>query len=60
MTNKGDTSVPVLTSRDLVKAHGRTRALRGASAGLHAGEILAVRGPGGSGSTSCAVPTSAV
>ncbi|MER6059644.1 ABC transporter ATP-binding protein [Streptomyces sp. NPDC001792] len=49
MTHKGDTSAPVLTSRDLVKAHGRTRALRGASADLHAGEILAVTGPSGSG-----------
>ncbi|MEV6054399.1 ABC transporter ATP-binding protein [Streptomyces sp. NPDC052107] len=49
MTHKGDTSAPVLTSRDLVKAHGRTRALRGASAELHAGEILAVTGPSGSG-----------
>ncbi|MFI6354963.1 ABC transporter ATP-binding protein [Streptomyces sp. NPDC050743] len=49
MTHKGDTSAPVLTGRDLVKAHGRTRALRGASADLHAGEILAVTGPSGSG-----------
>ncbi|MGW7820324.1 ABC transporter ATP-binding protein [Streptomyces puniciscabiei] len=49
MTHKGDTPAPVLTGRDLVKAHGRTRALRGASADLHAGEILAVTGPSGSG-----------
>ncbi|MER6731075.1 ABC transporter ATP-binding protein [Streptomyces puniciscabiei] len=49
MTHQGDTSAPVLTGRDLVKAHGRTPALRGASADLHAGEILAVTGPSGSG-----------
>ncbi|WP_151773249.1 ABC transporter ATP-binding protein [Streptomyces abyssomicinicus] len=40
---------PLLAARDLVKTHGRTDALRGASAELHAGEILAVTGPSGSG-----------
>ncbi|MGW0930834.1 ABC transporter ATP-binding protein [Streptomyces sp. NPDC002644] len=40
---------PLLAARDLVKTHGRTDALRGASALLHAGEILAVTGPSGSG-----------
>ncbi|AIV38893.1 ABC transporter ATP-binding protein [Streptomyces sp. CCM_MD2014] len=39
----------MLTARDLVKAHGRTEALRGASLGLRAGEILAVTGASGSG-----------
>ncbi|MGQ5637482.1 MULTISPECIES: ABC transporter ATP-binding protein [unclassified Streptomyces] len=43
------TSVPVLTGRDLVKAHGRRQALRGAGVDLHAGEILAVTGASGSG-----------
>jgi putative ABC transport system ATP-binding protein len=43
------TAEPLLTARDLVKTHGRTDALRGASARLHAGEILAVTGPSGSG-----------
>ncbi|MET8448326.1 ABC transporter ATP-binding protein [Streptomyces sp. NPDC005209] len=49
MSNKGDTSVPLLAGRDLVKAHGRTRALCGASVDLRAGEILAVTGTSGSG-----------
>ncbi|MGY3201718.1 ABC transporter ATP-binding protein [Streptomyces sp. TE5632] len=40
---------PLLAARDLVKAHGRTQALRGASVELHAGEILAVTGASGSG-----------
>ncbi|MEU9441467.1 ABC transporter ATP-binding protein [Streptomyces sp. NPDC048304] len=48
MSEQG-TSVPVLTGRDLVRAHGRTQALRGASVDLRAGEILAVTGPSGSG-----------
>ncbi|MFI8170036.1 ABC transporter ATP-binding protein [Streptomyces sp. NPDC085931] len=41
--------VPLLTARGLVKTHGGTPALRGASAELHAGEILAVTGASGSG-----------
>jgi putative ABC transport system ATP-binding protein len=41
--------VPLLAARDLVKAHGRTEALRGASAELRSGEILAVTGASGSG-----------
>ncbi|RZB14812.1 ABC transporter ATP-binding protein [Streptomyces sp. F001] len=49
MSNKGGTAVPLLAARDLVKAHGRTQALRGASVELHAGEILAVTGASGSG-----------
>lgn len=49
MNSKGDPTVPLLAGRDLVKAHGRTRALRGASVELHAGEILAVTGASGSG-----------
>ncbi|MFE0809026.1 ABC transporter ATP-binding protein [Streptomyces sp. NPDC058794] len=52
MTN-GDTTGnaprPLLAARDLVKAHGRTEALRGASVDLRAGEILAVTGASGSG-----------
>jgi putative ABC transport system ATP-binding protein len=43
------TDGPLLAARDLVKSHGRTDALRGASAELQAGEILAVTGPSGSG-----------
>ncbi|MFF8425768.1 ABC transporter ATP-binding protein [Streptomyces sp. NPDC016566] len=49
MNNRGDSSVPLLAGRDLVKAHGRTQALRGASVELRAGEILAVTGASGSG-----------
>jgi putative ABC transport system ATP-binding protein len=41
--------VPLLAARDLVKTHGRTEALRGASVELRAGEILAVTGASGSG-----------
>ncbi|MGW5215677.1 ABC transporter ATP-binding protein [Streptomyces sp. NPDC004051] len=40
---------PLLAARGLVKAHGRTHALRGASVELHTGEILAVTGASGSG-----------
>ncbi|MFG2117872.1 ABC transporter ATP-binding protein [Streptomyces sp. NPDC048710] len=49
MSNREDSSVPLLAGRDLVKAHGRTQALRGASVELRAGEILAVTGASGSG-----------
>jgi putative ABC transport system ATP-binding protein len=49
MSSTGGSPVPLLAARDLVKAHGRTEALRGASAELHAGEILAVTGASGSG-----------
>ncbi|MGW7281938.1 ABC transporter ATP-binding protein [Streptomyces sp. NPDC054844] len=52
MTN-GDTNGtkagPLLAARGLVKSHGRTEALRGASVDLRAGEILAVTGASGSG-----------
>ncbi|MER6631990.1 ABC transporter ATP-binding protein [Streptomyces sp. NPDC000987] len=47
--NNGDSTVPLLAARDLTKAHGATRALRGASVDLRAGEFLAVTGPSGSG-----------
>ncbi|MHC3451989.1 ABC transporter ATP-binding protein [Streptomyces prasinus] len=40
---------PLLAARGLVKAHGRTPALRDVSVELRAGEILAVTGPSGSG-----------
>ncbi|MFJ8056286.1 ABC transporter ATP-binding protein [Streptomyces sp. NPDC096142] len=49
MSDNGGTAAPLLAARDLAKAHGRTRALTGASADLHTGEILAVTGPSGSG-----------
>ncbi|MFE5815604.1 ABC transporter ATP-binding protein [Streptomyces sp. NPDC056479] len=49
MSNEGDSTVPLLAARDLVKAHGRTEALRGASVELRQGEILAVTGASGSG-----------
>jgi putative ABC transport system ATP-binding protein len=39
----------VLEARDLVKSFGQTPALRGASAAVGQGEILAVMGPSGSG-----------
>lgn len=45
----GPSPEPLLAARGLVKAHGRTQALRGASLELHAGEILAVTGASGSG-----------
>ncbi|MFD9444587.1 ABC transporter ATP-binding protein [Streptomyces sp. NPDC060006] len=40
---------PILAARELDRTHGRTRALRGASVELCAGEILAVTGASGSG-----------
>jgi putative ABC transport system ATP-binding protein len=49
MSNNGGTTVPLLAARDLAKSHGRSRALRGASVELGAGEILAVTGTSGSG-----------
>ncbi|QOV38283.1 ABC transporter ATP-binding protein [Streptomyces ferrugineus] len=49
MSNQGGSPVPLLAARDLVKAHGRTEALRGASVELAPGEILAVTGASGSG-----------
>ncbi|MGW1213771.1 ABC transporter ATP-binding protein [Streptomyces sp. NPDC002499] len=49
MSDKGGEAVPLLAARDLVKAHGRTEALRGASVELREGELLAVTGPSGSG-----------
>ncbi|MFD3932746.1 ABC transporter ATP-binding protein [Streptomyces sp. NPDC058614] len=42
-------SNPLLAARGLFKAHGATRALRGASVDLRAGEILAITGASGSG-----------
>jgi putative ABC transport system ATP-binding protein len=45
----GTAREPLLAARDLVKTYGRTDALRGASADLRAGEILAVTGASGSG-----------
>ncbi|MFF7175645.1 ABC transporter ATP-binding protein [Streptomyces pseudovenezuelae] len=49
MTIKGDPTVPLLEGLGLVKAYGPTKALRGASVRLDAGEILAVTGTSGSG-----------
>ncbi|MEV7733314.1 ABC transporter ATP-binding protein [Streptomyces sp. NPDC088921] len=49
MNTTGENPVPLLAARDLVKAYGRSEALRGASVGLDAGEILAVTGTSGSG-----------
>ncbi len=45
----GKATRPLLAAHGLVKAHGRTEALRGASVDLRAGEILAVTGASGSG-----------
>ncbi|QYX80013.1 ABC transporter ATP-binding protein [Streptomyces akebiae] len=49
MNEKNAGPAPLLTARELVKEHGRTRALRGASVELREGEILAVTGASGSG-----------
>ncbi|MFJ8631471.1 ABC transporter ATP-binding protein [Streptomyces sp. NPDC093568] len=49
MNSSGEGTAPLLAARDLVKAHGRTEALRGASVELRPGEILAVTGASGSG-----------
>ncbi|MFJ1870392.1 MULTISPECIES: ABC transporter ATP-binding protein [Streptomyces] len=49
MSNQEDGAVPLLAARDLVKAHGRSEALRGATVELRPGEILAVTGASGSG-----------
>ncbi|UUU22141.1 ABC transporter ATP-binding protein [Streptomyces sp. DSM 40750] len=49
MNEKNPSPVPLLAARGLVKEHGRTRALRGASVELRQGEILAVTGASGSG-----------
>ncbi|MFC9159435.1 ABC transporter ATP-binding protein [Streptomyces fungicidicus] len=49
MSMVDNTAGPLLAGRGLVKAHGRTEALRGASVELRAGEILAVTGSSGSG-----------
>lgn len=49
MNNTNAGSLPLLAARGIVKEHGRTRALRGASVELWEGEILAVTGPSGSG-----------
>ncbi|MBZ3900786.1 MULTISPECIES: ABC transporter ATP-binding protein [Streptomyces] len=49
MSEKNTGPLPLLAARGLVKEHGRTRALRGASVELGAGEILAVTGASGSG-----------
>jgi putative ABC transport system ATP-binding protein len=40
---------PQLEARDIAKTFGLTNALRGASAGIYAGEIVAIMGPSGSG-----------
>ncbi|MFB4312751.1 ABC transporter ATP-binding protein [Actinomadura sp. 21ATH] len=40
---------PLLEARDVSKSFGRTRALRGASLEIGAGEVVAVSGPSGSG-----------
>lgn len=45
----GPDAQPLLAADGLVRAHGATRALNGASVELRAGEILAVTGPSGSG-----------
>ncbi|POX53572.1 ABC transporter ATP-binding protein [Streptomyces sp. Ru71] len=49
MNTKGEGAAVLLAARGLVKAYGRTPALRGAGLDLRAGEILAVTGASGSG-----------
>ncbi len=43
------TRAPLVEARDVVKSFGQTPALRGASAAVSPGEILAIMGPSGSG-----------
>jgi putative ABC transport system ATP-binding protein len=43
------TRAPLIEARDVVKSFGQTPALRGASAAVSPGEILAIMGPSGSG-----------
>ncbi|MBT2411945.1 MULTISPECIES: ABC transporter ATP-binding protein [unclassified Streptomyces] len=49
MPHTPDPAAPLLSARGLVKAHGGTQALRGASVELRAGETVAVTGASGSG-----------
>ncbi|MET7978897.1 ABC transporter ATP-binding protein [Streptomyces mirabilis] len=48
-STSSDRGTPLLTARSLVKTHGSTPALRGATLELRTGEILAVTGASGSG-----------
>jgi putative ABC transport system ATP-binding protein len=43
------TRAPLVEARDVVKSFGQTQALRGVSAAVSPGEILAIMGPSGSG-----------
>jgi putative ABC transport system ATP-binding protein len=49
MNTPAVTHTPLVEARDVVKSFGPTPALRGASAAVSPGEILAIMGPSGSG-----------
>jgi putative ABC transport system ATP-binding protein len=48
-TTSSGTAGKIIETRNLVKSFGQTPALRGATLGVRAGEILAIMGPSGSG-----------
>ena len=46
---RADASVPAIMVKDLIKSYGRTEAIAGVSASIHAGEIVGLIGDNGAG-----------